>query len=297
MRYIEMAHKVLPLPTSGANTNLIYGTDWNKLINSLQGVNGNDPFTLNVDWHTIKHSTTNVAGDFLINDGTRFSRYAGGLIDTHISPSASIVWSKISKSASDITALTGQSLVSPEFKMTGFAIPSTSVTSASLMDLNGALAGLTQTAAGTSTHTLDTTEGLVSNYVSTATGNLNIGLTTAATANNITTPAFNPVLKARFKIDSTTSSRMWIGFLDGAVAVSDTPIASGVSGVLFGFSSADTVFSVRSNDNSGAATTTAMTGITKDALWHTVKISVTSINATVVLDNCRKRERCIGRRS
>lgn len=73
-----MAHKVLPSPSTGADTNRVYGVDWNKLINSLQGTISSDPFTLNVDVHTFKHSTTNAAGDILKGDGTRFNRMARG---------------------------------------------------------------------------------------------------------------------------------------------------------------------------------------------------------------------------
>jgi hypothetical protein len=166
----------------------------------------------------------------------------------------------------------------------GRATSSASVVGTSLMALDAAFAGLTQTAGGTSTHTMDTTEGFVSNYVSAATANVNCGITTAAAANNITTPNFYPTLRARFKIDSTTASRVWIGFISGAVAVSDTPMATGIPGCIFGFGTADTTFVVKSNDASGAATTTVMTGITKDALWHTVAITLSPTNAAVVLD-------------
>lgn len=73
-----MAHKVLPTPTSGADPNKVYGTDWNKLTNMLQGLSTSDPFTLNVDVHTFKHSSTNEAGDLLKGDGTKFIRWAKG---------------------------------------------------------------------------------------------------------------------------------------------------------------------------------------------------------------------------
>ena len=73
-----MVHKILPSPTAGADPNRWYGTDQNKLINHLQGVSSSDPFTLHVDVHTFKHSTTNAAGDILKGDGTRFIRFARG---------------------------------------------------------------------------------------------------------------------------------------------------------------------------------------------------------------------------
>jgi hypothetical protein len=73
-----LVHKVLPTPSSGVDVNKVYGVDWNKLVNSAQGVSGSDPFILPVDWHTFKHSSTNVAGDLLKGDGTRYSRWAKG---------------------------------------------------------------------------------------------------------------------------------------------------------------------------------------------------------------------------
>jgi hypothetical protein len=172
------------------------------------------------------------------------------------------------------------------YNIQGRAVPSVSVVGASLMTLEGAFAGLTQTAGGTSTHTLDTTEGFFSNYVSAATANVNTGITTPAAVNNITTPNFYPTIRARFKIDSTTASRVWIGFIALPIVVGDAPMASGTAGVLFGFGTADTTFIVKSNDASGAAATTVMTGITKDANWHTVSITLTPTpNAVIVLDD------------
>jgi hypothetical protein len=176
-------------------------------------------------------------------------------------------------------------LVSNRIKLSGLAIPSASVTAASLMSLTGVFNGMTQTAGGTPTTTVDATEGLVSNYVSAGTANVNCGMTTAAITQKITTAAFNPVLVARFKIDSTTASRVWIGFTEGTLAVSDTPTASGDACALFGFSTADTVFSCRSNDTTGGVTTTAMTGITKDANWHTITISINTSQVQFVLDD------------
>ena len=73
-----MVHKILPSPTSGVETNFLYGEDWNKLIDHLEGRSKTDPFTFTVNEDTIKHSTTNTAGDILKGDGTRYSRWAKG---------------------------------------------------------------------------------------------------------------------------------------------------------------------------------------------------------------------------
>jgi hypothetical protein len=73
-----VAHKILTTPTSGADPTLSYGVDWNKLIDHLEGRTSTDPFTLNVDHHVFKHSTTNAAGDLLKGDGNRFVRWVMG---------------------------------------------------------------------------------------------------------------------------------------------------------------------------------------------------------------------------
>lgn len=73
-----MVHKIFPTPTTGANPNFLYGEDWNKLINHLEGLDKSDPFVFTVDQDEFKHSTTNVAGDLLKGDGTRYSRFPKG---------------------------------------------------------------------------------------------------------------------------------------------------------------------------------------------------------------------------
>jgi hypothetical protein len=73
-----LVHKIFPTPTSGADPNFWYGVDHNKLIEHLHGIDKSDPFTFTVDQDTFKHSTTNVAGDLLKGDGTRYSRFAKG---------------------------------------------------------------------------------------------------------------------------------------------------------------------------------------------------------------------------
>ena len=71
-----MAHKIVTNPQTGADADVVYTTNWNYLIQHLTGVDKTDPFTFTVDQDIIKHSTTNVAGDTLIGNGTRFVRTA-----------------------------------------------------------------------------------------------------------------------------------------------------------------------------------------------------------------------------
>jgi len=77
-----------------------------------------------------------------------------------------------------------------------------------------------------------------------------------------------------------------VGYSGAALAISDTPIASGVAGVLVGFTAAGTNWEIYSNDETGAMTTTTVTGtIAKNANWHTIEINWTaSGNVDVIFD-------------
>jgi hypothetical protein len=176
--------------------------------------------------------------------------------------------------------------VNPIDKRWGCFQPSTGTTATSIGQLDGLLGQHVATGAGTNTVTFDTTEGMICNFVATATANLNIGLVAANATNPTCRRLFGCKMSARVKIDSTTSARMYVGFAAAALAISDTPIASGVDGVLVGFTSAATNFEIYSNDNSGTMTTTAITGpIAKNSNWHTIEINWTaSGNVDVVFD-------------
>jgi len=164
--------------------------------------------------------------------------------------------------------------------------PSTGTTAVTIGQLDGILGQHVATGAGTNTVTFDTTEGMICNFVATATANLNVGIVAANATNPTCRRLFACKMSARVKIDSTTSARMYVGFASAALAISDTPIASGVDGVLVGFTSAATNFEIYSNDNSGTMTTTAITGpIAKNANWHTIEINWTaSGNVDVIFD-------------
>lgn len=158
-------------------------------------------------------------------------------------------------------------------------------TATTIGSVTGILGSHVGTGAGTNTVTFDTTEGVIANFVSTATGNLNVGLV-APTGGPICRRLFAAKMTARVKIDSTTSSRMYVGFCAGALAISDTPMASGTAGVLVGFIGAATNFEIYHNDETGAFTTTAITGpIAKNANWHTIEIAwAASGNVDVTFD-------------
>ena len=171
------------------------------------------------------------------------------------------------------------------FRRTGKLTPvsSAATTPAAITNLVGALGAHTPTGDGTNTSTYDTTEGLVSNYVSTATGNVNIGLVSPASSVPICRTLFAGRIITRIKIDSTTSARFYVGLVGvNALPISDTPMASAVPGVMVGWSSSDTNWTIYHNDASGSVVKDNITGpIAKNAVYHTIEIywnaSATSI--------------------
>jgi hypothetical protein len=176
--------------------------------------------------------------------------------------------------------------VNPIDKRWGCAQPSTVATATGCMAFDGMLAGHVGTAGGSASVTFDTTEGVISNYISAASSGVQVGIVAPNAVGMSCRRLFAVKMSARVKIDSTTTARMYVGFASAAVAISDTPIASGVDGVLVGFTSAATNFEIYSNDNVSTMTTTAITGpIAKNANWHTIEINwAASGNVDVVFD-------------
>lgn len=176
----------------------------------------------------------------------------------------------------------------PFVKRTGAVVPTPSATTTATA-VGTAVRALKEhvlTGAGTNTTSFDTTEGLVANFVATATGGLNIGIVSPVSTTPLCRTLFNGYMRFRGKIDSTTSSRFYVGFVGvNTLPISDTPMASAVPGVMVGWSSTDTLWTIYQNDNVGTVTKTNITGsIAKDANYHTIEISwgnsATSIDVT-----------------
>ena len=90
----------------------------------------------------------------------------------------------------------------------------------------------------------------------------------------------------RSSVDAVAAgvSRLNFGFTSAtAIPTTDTPIANADSGIIVGFTSADTNYSIRHNDGTGAATVTAVTGnIAKNTSFHTIEISWTASGNIIV---------------
>jgi hypothetical protein len=186
---------------------------------------------------------------------------------------------------------TGNSLpnveCSPLVKRTGKAQPVASgTTPTNIMVYEGTLSQHIGTGAGSNNCTFDTTEGLIANYATTATGNLNAGIvspTTGLAGRRL----FGMRAVTRAKLSASTSSRFYFGFTNaGTLPISDTPLATGDSGIIVGYSGASTNWTIFHNDGGGAAIAdNLLTPTAKDALFRTIEINWTpSGNVNVIFD-------------
>lgn len=177
----------------------------------------------------------------------------------------------------------------PIVKRTGRAQPITPAAAASainIMTLVGGLNAHTGTGAGTNTITWDTTEGLVAGYVSGAVSGQNIGLVSPTTVGGIARRAFATRVRLRSKVDTVAGSvsRFYFGFTSAtALPITDTPLATTDHGIIVGFKSTDTNYTIYSNDGATSVTSTAVTGpIAKDTNYHTIEISWTASGNIIV---------------
>jgi hypothetical protein len=163
--------------------------------------------------------------------------------------------------------------------------PSSGSTAAVVGRLEGILTNHVPTGPGTNTNTWDTTEGLLTNLVTTTTINQNAGLVSPTGTIGMFRRAFPTRMVYRGKIDSVGSgvARLYFGVSsNSAPNISDT-IANGDSLVLVGFKAADANYSIYHNDGTAGHATTAITGaIAKNTSFHTIEIEWTAGGNVVV---------------
>lgn len=139
---------------------------------------------------------------------------------------------------------------------------------------------------GTVTGIIDSTEGNVTQFQTSSSG-VNIGMIPSVSGNGGFTRAdFNPVLRARVRMDDTSSSRLYFGFAAvSAIAITDTPLGSGEAGFLVGYNTATANWSIFHNDATGTMNTTTIgAGVAKNANWNTFEITATASTFTVTLN-------------
>jgi hypothetical protein len=177
---------------------------------------------------------------------------------------------------------------SPTIKRTGAYQPITATsgtTAAVVGKLEGILANHVPTGPGTNANIWDTTEGLLTNLLTTGTINQNAGLVSPAGAIAMFRRGIAARMVYRGKIDTVAGgvARLYFGVSSNAtMPISDT-IANGDSLVIVGFKAAATNYEIYHNDGSGAHATTAITGnIAKNTSFHTIEIEWTAGGNVVV---------------
>lgn len=132
---------------------------------------------------------------------------------------------------------------------------------------------------------LDSAEGHYQNFKGNLTGE-KLGIQSTSSTNSlITTRDQSPSVKVRCKIDVVSGVRMWIGFTSNqTLPASNTILATTDSGVIIGFGSATTNFSIYNNDGAGSAADITDFGMPKDNDWHTYEIVMTPTTVTCTMD-------------
>ena len=143
--------------------------------------------------------------------------------------------------------------------------------------------------AGTYSIVHDSTEGYVSRFNSSASGDIN-GYKSTSTTQVISRRAWNPYVKFKVKPSTTTNSRVYIGWsVNNTLPASDTPLGSTEEGFIVGFHTGSTNFSIFHNDNvSTMVTENIGSGIAKDTAWRTYEIEMSSSNVVVRLDGANQ---------
>lgn len=155
--------------------------------------------------------------------------------------------------------------------------------------LDGILNNFTITGAGSITSVYDTTEGMTLALATAASANTNAGLVSPTVGIGIGRTLTAIHFTVRAKASTTSNIRQYVGFTSLAtLPTSDTPLASADSGLIVGYSSADTTWQIWNNDGSNTAIKNAITGpISSDTAFHTIDINIPAggASATVTLDN------------
>jgi hypothetical protein len=240
-----VAARIITLPFLSADDTMVTAAFSQVLSNK----------TVDVDSNTIKHSTTNVAGDILKGNGTSFQRLGRGTTGQVLTSSASdVLWQ---------TPSTNQLYFLPDVANTGIHW---GLWTGGARDGTGAWSG-TQTF-GTATAKQDSTTGtkITTDFV---TGSI-AGNTAGFQGFQPTTVGFytarnqNFHFKAKFQVDVLTNRRFAIGLasVGSLPAGVDAYLATAVPGFLFRFSdTTDTTIKLLRNDNAGTAVTVD-TGLT-----------------------------------
>lgn len=116
----------------------------------------------------------------------------------------------------------------------------------------------------------------------------NIGYYSNSSVQIISRAAYNASIKVRSKVSTTTGDRLYIGFsTNNTLPSSDTPLGSSESGVIVGFNTTATNYSIYRNDGSAAAPAALTFGTAKGTTWHNIEITMINspLQVLVTLDD------------
>lgn len=111
-----------------------------------------------------------------------------------------------------------------------------------------------------------------------------MGIQSTSSTNSLTTTfGQNAYVSFKLRLDNTAGVRLYVGWTSlQTLPASNTPLGTADSGVIIGFGSASTNYTVYNNDGSAAAVTNNFaSGIAKDASWHTFTIDATGNNVVI----------------
>jgi hypothetical protein len=131
---------------------------------------------------------------------------------------------------------------------------------------------------------VDSTEGFAHEFLTEISGLL--GLASDGTDNNLVTRRdYSPFFKCRLKVADTSGIVLYVGFTSAsAISNDDTPLGNSDHGVIWGFRSTDSNFSVFNNDGTDTEVVNSM-GIPKDGYFHTISFTFSPSNVLVVMDD------------
>lgn len=130
------------------------------------------------------------------------------------------------------------------------------------------------------------TDGKISRFTTSIVEN--IGYFSNSTTQIISRMAYNASIKVRCKVSTTSGDRLYIGFsTNNTLPSSDTPIGSTESGIIVGFNTSATNYSIYRNDGTATAPAAVTFSTAKNTSWHNIEISLINspLSILVTLDD------------
>ena len=270
---------------------IVLGTGAIALANVRLDVQVSGHTTAQVDWANANHQ--GIAGDILLyTDSTHATAVLGSpdfeknsIMVENLANGTAIRYTKAKPMAYT------QVKKSPFYQRYGCIVIGHNV-----IDQEGLMLGANFTSGIAGSFSIDGWEGSIVTYGTGTTSNTRAGLNANATTNIAPfTRRMNPILDVRYKVtaNAANNARLYVGFSSAAtLPASNTPLGTTDKGVIVGFSTAQTNYSVfqHNGDGTAAAAPATYSGLTlakTDLNWHRITIVADDTNGkfTVSIDN------------